>query len=176
MERIIRINKDALENFIEYCDTMIVQESSVGKLNYYEDMDNNFTPKDALYIKDFDKIELTKENYKTVKKRFPKSFRFRFPINIKDNVREIVWFDSSKKMVASITVANRDNKIYLDDLFVETDYQGHGLSKQILDIAVKEYKAKYLETFSEGKIAQYVYEKYGFKKYKETTGVYHYKL
>lgn len=32
------MNKEALENFIEYCDTMIVQESLVGKLNYYEDL------------------------------------------------------------------------------------------------------------------------------------------
>lgn len=53
---------------------------------------------------------------------------------------------------------------YIDDIAIRKEFQGRGLSSQILDVVIKQYKCNELLTFEDGKVAQKAYEKYGFKK------------
>ena len=53
---------------------------------------------------------------------------------------------------------------YIDDIAIRKEFQGRGLSSQILDVVIKQYKCNELLTFEDGKVAQKAYEQYGFKK------------
>lgn len=69
---------------------------------------------------------------------------------------------------------------YLDDetkwivsLDVNNEYQGHGLSKQILDFAVKQLNCKYLSVNKNNKLAKKIYDDYGFKVYEQDDNMYY---
>lgn len=59
---------------------------------------------------------------------------------------------------------------------ISKNYQGIGLSYQILDVCCKELKATHLTIRKYNKIAIHVYEKYGFEIYKEDENSYYMKL
>ena len=59
---------------------------------------------------------------------------------------------------------------------ISKNYQGIGLSYQILDVCCKELKATHLTVRKYNKIAIHVYEKYGFEIYKEDKNSYYMKL
>ena len=79
----------------------------------------------------------------------------------------IKWKDKNK-LVANVTITQYDNgDNFIHDLDVSKEYRGNGLSYQILDIAVKEFKCNCLFVKADNKIAIHIYEKYGFKKTNE---------
>lgn len=67
--------------------------------------------------------------------------------------------EKNKELVAFIGVINHEINLIIMD-----DYQGHGLSEQVLDFAVKHMGAYKLYVYKDNEVAQHLYEKYGFKK------------
>lgn len=79
----------------------------------------------------------------------------------------IKWKDKNK-LVANVTIIQYDNgDNFICDLEVSKEYRGNGLSYQLLDVAVKEFKGNCLFVKADNKIAIHAYEKYGFKKTNE---------
>ena len=79
----------------------------------------------------------------------------------------IKWKDKNK-LVANVTITQYDNgDNFIHDLDVSKEYRGNGLSYQVLDTAVKEFKGNCLFVKADNKIAIHTYEKYGFKKTNE---------
>lgn len=83
----------------------------------------------------------------------------------------IAWEDEDGNMVAllSISFNFKDNRKWISMISVSPEYRGYGLSRQILDVATKKYKATALGVHKSNEIAHNLYKKYGFKD-KETNG------
>ena len=57
----------------------------------------------------------------------------------------------------------KENGILIDYLEIAKKYRGHGLSKQLLDVATKEFGGEYLWVDNDNNIARDIYFKYGFE-------------
>lgn len=78
----------------------------------------------------------------------------------------LYWKDDNDKLVGKVTVDTipaSDGYRWFGNLEVSKKYRGYGLGKQILDIAVKKYKAGALAVYKDNEIAYNMYKKYGFK-------------
>lgn len=81
-----------------------------------------------------------------------------------DEIDASAWLDDDK-LVAIISVdriPSKRNKIWIHDIHIDDKYRGYGLSKQLLDYAINNYKANALAVKIDNKLAQKVYLDYGF--------------
>lgn len=145
-------HKDALKN---YRPDHTVESSIVSKTEYKS--------KGKKYLNAFKEIELTANNIKWWKNQEG----FKFLSNIKDNSKGYFYVDYAKTFVATIAVEEQsDSTTWIQLLEISKDYQGYGLSRQLLDTACKELKANRLSVNKNNSIAIKLYESYGFTKYK----------
>ena len=137
-------------------------------------LDNNYESKGKKKLSSFKKVRITESVIEKYKKEYP----FLKHVRCKDTNEYIcdgyIWFDNDK------LVANVGSCEYTDDktkwivsLDVAKEYQGYGLSKQILDYAVNDMNCKYLSVNKNNKIAKKVYDDYGFKVYQDDKTMYY---
>ena len=111
--------------------------------------------------------------FKTVKidKNFIDKYKsdFKFLIHIMPSYRyqeSVAWLDESNKIVGVVAVkypkTESDSTNMIRSLEISKDYQGYGLSKQILDYAVNTLKGNTLSVAIKNKLAIKVYNDYGF--------------
>jgi len=154
---------------------------------------SNFKSKDTKSLNDFTKVSFSdavkKENIPvemTSKERSKMSSIKQAIYNItKEDVKDIfsgyVYYNDNE-IVAIFVVSERNtcgddikisdsrlkkNISYIDLDYIEIDkkYRGMGLSKQIIDIAVKEFKVTHLCVHKDNEIAKKLYLDYGFEIY-----------
>ena len=90
-------------------------------------------------------------------------------IRINKDTKGYCWIDDNNKLVAIInTEEKEDDTIWIQAFEIFAPYKGHGLSKQILDVAVKQFRVTNLSVNIDNEVALKIYKSYGFKKYKKT--------
>lgn len=73
----------------------------------------------------------------------------------------------NNNLVAVVTTDKKDDAVWITAFEIFEPYKGTGLSKSLLDLAVKNLKATKLSVRNTNNVAIHVYEKYGFKKFKK---------
>lgn len=106
-------------------------------------------------------IQVHKDEYKTLSH-----------VRINKNTKGIVWLDGNRLVAIVNSEIKDDDYIWINAFEIFGDYKGHGLSKQILRVSIKELKITHLSVNKNNKVAYELYKKYGFKTYKETDKMY----
>lgn len=161
-DKVVNINESAIDTFISYT------ESTKSSLN------SNYKPKGKKNLSSFKMVHITPSIIEKYKKQYP----FLKHVRCKDTNVYIcdgyMWFDGD------VLVATVGSCEYKDDgtkwvvsLEITPEYHGYGLSKQILDYAVKKMNCKYLSVNKNNKIAKSIYDKYGFKTYEQSDAMYY---
>lgn len=161
-DKVIKINESAIEEFAYYLE------------GTKSDLQNDYKPKGKKKLSSFNKVHITESVISKYKKEYP----FLKHVRCKDTKEYIcdgyVWFDDNKlvAMVGSCEYTDDKTK-WVVSLEITKEYQGYGLSKQILDYAVKTMNCKYLSVNKNNKIAKKVYDDYGFKVYQQSDTMYY---
>ena len=163
-ELIITIDKlnNMNESYIidEICkgDNNMIHENSMKST-----IDKDFKAKGKLSLSEFKRVTFDKsiiDKYKNTTKNLKHT-------DPKD--KGYAWIDKDGNLAAYCTVDDsKDKNIWITAVEVTKDYQGYGLSKQLLDVATKELKANALSVSVNNKLAKNIYEKYGFKVSKDS--------
>ena len=95
-------------------------------------------------------------------------------VRTSENYTGNLYIDKNDDVVAYVSINTEDKSIQA--LEVLPKYKGTGLSKQLLDIATKFYKADSLSVNKKNQLAFNIYRKYGFKEYKESNNMYFMRL
>lgn len=132
--------------------------------------DKTFKDKEKLALSNFKMLKLTNTN---INKYKPKAKSLSH-VRDGDNYTGTIYVDKEDDVVAYVVIDTENKSIQA--LEVLPNYKGSGLSKQLLDVATKFYKANNLSVNKKNQLAFNIYKKYGFKKYKESENMYFMKL
>ena len=154
------ITEDALLRFnykgIMYQESTVNELSSSAEKDYQSSKDMN--------ISQFPKMRLTDAIIQVYGQSYP-SMRH---IRINNRTKGYVWL-KDKQIVGYINVEEKDDDSkWIQAFEIFPPYKGHGLSKQMLNIAVNEFGANYLSVSKNNELAIKVYKSYGFKIYKSS--------
>ena len=89
-------------------------------------------------------------------------------IRVNNDTSGCIYTDKDKIVAILNTETKKNGMIWIQALEIAEEYQGYGLSKQLLLIATKKYNAKYLSVDKNNKVAIDIYEKFGFHEYHKT--------
>ena len=127
-------------------------------------LDKDHKQKGSKKLSFFKKIAIS-EN---VISKYKKEYKFLSHIKTDKNCSGYLFF-YDKELVAVLSVEYKENgENWIQAIEIVKKYQGYGLSDQLLDIALKEFKATYLSVNKNNELAIYIYKKKGFVVYKET--------
>lgn len=154
------ITSDALLRF-NYKGIMY-QESTVNELS--SSVEKDYQSSKDMNISQFPKMRLTDAIIQVYSQSYP-SMRH---IRINNRTKGYVWL-KDKQIVGYINVEEKDDDSkWIQAFEIFPPYKGHGLSKQMLNIAVNEFDANYLSVSKNNDLAIKVYKSYGFKIYKSS--------
>lgn len=154
-EKVIRINESA------------VLEGTKSNL------DKNHVQKGKKSLSSFNKIHITEQAINKYKKEYPFLKHVRCKDTKEYTCDGYMWLDGDKLVANVGSVEYRDdNTKWIVSLEISKDYQGYGLSKQILDYAVKNMDCKYLSVNKNNEVAKRIYDNYGFRVYQESDTMY----
>lgn len=117
-------------------------------------------------LNNYKKIPLNKENINKYKKDYPALK------HIRENNTGYLFIDNDKLVAVIAVETKEDDSIWGTALEIFNPYKNKGLSYKLLDIATKDLGIQYLSVRKTNKLAIHIYEKYGFKSYKETDSQY----
>lgn len=127
-------------------------------------LDKDHKQKGSKKLSFFKKIAIS-EN---VISKYKEDYKFLSHIKTDKNCKGYLFF-YDKELVAVLSVEYKENgENWIQAIEIVKKYQGYGLSEQLLDIALKEFKATYLSVNKNNELAIYIYKKKGFVVYKET--------
>lgn len=154
--------------WIEKIDESYIEESTKSSL------EKDYKPKGKKNLSSFKKVHITE----TVINKYKKEYPFLKHVRCKDTKEYIcdgyIWFDNDKLAAMVDSCEYTDDKTkWIVSLEITKSYQGYGLSKQILDFAVKTMKCKYLSVNKNNEVAKKVYDDFGFKVYLESEKMYY---
>lgn len=152
-------------------------KTGYGKRKYYEprwnwiekmneasiisNIQDDYNPKGKKSLSSFKKEKISKDSLDKYKKDF------KALSHIRENCLGYIYLDKNIPM-AVIAVEEKSDCNFIQAVEIAKNYQGYGLSKQLLDVATKELKATRLSVNKKNKLAIEIYKKYGFKKYDES--------
>lgn len=155
------MNDKVLESFIQYCDEMKVTTDFIA-LEIKSNLDDEFKSKEKFNLSSFNKLKLSKKVINTHK------ISFKALKHIRETCDGYLYLDNENECVAVVSIENKGDYNFIQGIEINKKYQGRGLSKQLLDIAVKEFNATKLSVNKKNLLAIDIYKKYGFKTYTET--------
>lgn len=127
-------------------------------------LDKGHKQKGSKKLSFFKKIAISED----VISKYKKEYKFLSHIKTDKNCSGYLFF-YDKELVAVLSVEYKENgENWIQAIEIVKKYQGYGLSEQLLDIALKEFKATYLSVNKNNELAIYIYKKKGFVVYKET--------
>lgn len=127
-------------------------------------LDKDHKQKGSKKLSFFKKVSIS-EN---VISKYKEDYKFLSHIKTDKNCKGYLFF-YDKELVAVLSVEYKENgENWIQAIEIVKKYQGYGLSEQLLDIALKEFKATYLSVNKNNELAIYIYKKKGFVVYKET--------
>lgn len=149
-----------------------------GKLNpddiIFEDVSSaiqkDFKSKHDMNLSQFEKMRLSDAAIQVYKQKLPSLSHVR----INNNTKGYIWIDKKTDMPAAIVnVEEKDDGFtWIQAFEIFVPYKGHGLSKDILNVAIRELKATNLSVNKDNQVAIKIYKSYGFKTYKTTEYMY----
>lgn len=145
-------------------------KESVESLNEFisSSVIDDYESKQDMRINKFTKITLSD----TIIQVYKPLYTTLSHVRINKNTKGFAWLDD-KKLVAIINTEKKDDDyVWINAFEIFDPYKGHGLSKQILRIAIKELEVTHLSVNKNNKVAYELYKKCGFKVYKETEKMY----
>lgn len=158
------ITSDALLRF-NYKGIMY-QESTINELS--SSVEKDYQSSKDMNISQFPKMRLTDAIIQVYGQSYP-SMRH---IRINNRTKGYVWL-KDKQIVGYINVEEKDDDSkWIQAFEIFPPYKGHGLSKQMLNIAVNEFGANYLSVSKNNELAIKIYKSYGFKIYKSSDTMY----
>lgn len=158
IDKLNNVNESYIIDEIYKGDNNMIHENSMKST-----IDKDFKAKGKLSLSEFKRVTFDKsiiDKYKNTTKNLKHT-------DPKD--KGYAWIDKDGNLAAYCTVDDSKGKnIWITAAEVTKDYQGYGLSKQLLDVATKELKANALSVSVNNKLAKNIYEKYGFKVSKDS--------
>ena len=121
-------------------------------------------------LSQFEKMRLSDAAIQVYKQKLPSLSHVR----INNNTKGYIWIDKKTDMPAAIVnVEEKDDGFtWIQAFEIFVPYKGHGLSKDILNAAIRELKATNLSVNKDNQVAIKIYKSYGFKTYKTTESMY----
>ena len=150
-------DKTQKKTFDWYQREPILLDESVHKST----IDSNHKQKGRMTLSSLDKIEVTEKWRKEHTAQYP----WLKHIQSSDEQNDVSAWMKDGELVAVISVdrtPSKRNKIWIHNIHINDKYRGYGLSKQLLDYAISNYKANALAVKIDNKLAQKVYLDYGF--------------
>lgn len=141
---------------------IMYQESTVNELS--SSVEKDYQSSKDMNISQFPKMRLTDAIIQVYGQSYP-SMR---NIRINNRTKGYIWL-KDKQIVGYINVEEKDDDSkWIQAFEIFPPYKGHGLSKQMLNIAVNEFGANYLLVSKNNELAIKIYKSYGFKTYKSS--------
>lgn len=129
---------------------------------------DDYSSKKDMYLSHFQKIKLTDAILQIYKSQYNQLSHVR----INKDTKGYVWLDD-QDIVGLINVEEKDDDYkWIISFEIFGKYKGHGLSKQILKVAVNDLGVTHLSVNKSNQVAYKLYKSYGFKTYKETEKMY----
>ena len=148
-------------NGVMFQEQVIIRELSSS-------VEKDFSSKKDVSLSQFTKVRLTDAIIQVYGQNYP-SLRH---IRINNRTKGYIWLND-KQVVGYINVEEKDDDYkWIQAFEIYSPYKGHGLSKQILGIAVKELGATNLSVSKNNEVAIKLYKSYGFSTYKSTDSMY----
>lgn len=148
-------------NGVMFQEQVIIRELSSS-------VEKDFSSKKDMSLSQFTKVRLTDAIIQVYGQNYP-SLRH---IRINNRTKGYIWLND-KQVVGYINVEEKDDDYkWIQAFEIYSPYKGHGLSKQILGIAVKELGATNLSVSKNNEVAIKLYKSYGFNTYKSTDSMY----
>ena len=148
--------------------------TNMQKKNIHEDVSSviqkDFKSKHDMNLSQFEKMRLSDAAIQVYKQKLPSLSHVR----INNNTKGYIWIDKKTDMpVAIVNVEEKDDGFtWIQAFEIFVPYKGHGLSKDILNVAIRELKATNLSVNKDNQVAIKIYKSYGFKTYKTTEYMY----
>ena len=158
-------NGDTLYRF-NYEGLMFQEQSKVHELS--SSVEKDYKSKKDMNLSQFTRIKLADAIVQVYGGEYP-SLRH---IRINNHTKGYIWLND-KQVVGYVNVEEKDDDSkWIQALEIYAPYKGHGLSKQMLGIAVGELGATELSVSKNNEVAIKLYKSYGFKTYKSTDTMY----
>lgn len=149
-----------------YNGIMYQEQSKFHELS--SSIEKDFSSKKDMSLSQFTKVRLTDAIVQVYGQAYP-SLRH---IRINKDTKGYVWLND-KQVVGYINVEEKDDDYkWIQAFEIYEPYKGHGLSKQMLNVAIKEFGATNLSVSKNNEVAIKLYKSYGFKTYKTTDSMY----
>lgn len=149
-----------------YNGVMYQEQSKFHELS--SSVEKDFSSKKDMSLSQFTKIRLTDAIVQVYGQAYP-SLRH---IRINKDTKGYVWLND-KQVVGYINVEEKDDDYkWIQAFEIYEPYKGHGLSKQMLNVAIREFGATNLSVSKNNEVAIKLYKSYGFKTYKTTDSMY----
>ena len=149
-----------------YNGVMYQEQSKFHELS--SSVEKDFSSKKDMSLSQFTRIKLADAIVQVYGGEYP-SLRH---IRINNHTKGYIWIND-KQVVGYVNVEEKDDDSkWIQALEIYAPYKGHGLSKQILGIAIGELGATELSVSKNNEVAIKLYKSYGFKTYKSTDTMY----
>lgn len=149
-----------------------------GKLNtddiIFEDVSSvlqkDFQSKHDMNLSSFEKMRLSDAAIQV----YGRKIQSLSHVRVNNNTKGYIWIDKKTDMpVAIVNVEEKDDGFsWIQAFEIFVPYKGHGLSKDILNVAIRDLKATNLSVSKDNQVAIKIYKSYGFKTYKTTENMY----
>lgn len=134
----------------------------------------DFTKGEQYSLRQYKSIPISKETIDRYKDRYPTLKHVR----VTDSGQ--IYLDDNDVVAVFGAGPHRDttdpSETWIYSFEVMPNYRGHGLSRQILDVAIKDYNVKYLSVAKNNQIARRLYKEMGFVDYGENRDMWFMKL
>lgn len=158
-------NGDTLYRF-NYEGLMFQEQSKLHELS--SSVEKDFSSKKDMSLSQFTKVRLADAIVQVYGQNYPSLRHMR----INNHTKGYIWLND-RQVVGYINVEEKDDDYkWIQAFEIYQPYKGHGLSKQILGVAVRELGATNLSVTKNNEVAIRLYKSYGFKTYKSTDSMY----
>lgn len=156
----------------KHCD-LIKKKKYKSSDVVYEGISSNvekdYESKQSLQLSSFHRMTLNDIVIRVHSKQYPQLSHVR----INRSTKGYVWIDNNQQLVGLINTQEKDDDYkWIISFEVFGKYKGQGLSRQILNVAVKQLGVTHLSVNRSNQVAIKLYKSYGFRKYKETDTMY----
>ena len=149
-----------------YNGVMYQEQSKFHELS--SSVEKDFSSKKDMSLSQFTKVRLADAIVQVYGQAYP-SLRH---IRITKDTKGYAWLND-KQVVGYINVEEKDDDYkWIQAFEIYEPYKGHGLSKQMLNVAIREFGATNLSVSKNNEVAIKLYKSYGFKTYKTTDSMY----
>ena len=126
-------------------------------------IDQDYQSKKDMSLSSFTKKELSK----SIIDKYKSDYRQLSHVRINKNTKGYVWLDGNS-LVGFINIEDKDGEKWINSFEIFGKYKKHGLSKQMMNVAMRDLKATHLSVNKKNNVAIKIYKSIGFNTYKET--------